>query len=630
MPRLTLQSVETNAGFLENAKITFGDGLNCIIGARGTCKSTVVESIRFAFDLDADAIARITKPRDKVTGKDEGIVRATLGPGSVTCVIQSAANGTSTRYSIKRELDRPPRVQRDTGPDSIPAEVLGEIEIYSQGDLQLIASENQNDRRLALLDRAHRSRVLMLTSEKEKATDELRTLGTQLRQIQSEGDIRRIHVRDAPNVRAELVQVREGRPEMPASLEQQHNDYLKRERILEIALELQEIQTSVSEALARAKATEGAVTGVAERLRSLDPHDITNMLPLMERLVGTIRAIGDVQSAVDTVPVLEFRNALLPKFEEQNEAYYRQRQQEQTVSESLKREEVLRRRIEEIDRYARELAALDAQRNSLVERRKQLRARLLAIRDEIFELRVAEATRINAEFGDVILLTVKRAAYSSTYVNKISELIAGSRVRSREDIAEELATNFLPNDLLDIIEAGDAQRVASLLGRDLGQITRVVTYLRDNASLYDLEGAWGDDTLEITMFDNGVPKQVEQLSRGQRATALLPLILRGATSPLIIDQPEDDLDNSFIFQALVKNITALKAQRQLIFVTHNANIPVLGEADVVIVMEMETPTKAKRPRVGNLEDRKQDVLDLLEGGKEAFEQREHHYHDLLQ
>ena len=115
-----------------------------------------------------------------------------------------------------------------------------------------------------------------------------------------------------------------------------------------------------------------------------------------------------------------------------------------------------------------------------------------------------------------------------------------------------------PGDLLEVIERGDAQRLAGLLSRDLGQITRVITYLRDHPDLYDLEGELFKIRPDITMFDRGQPKPVEQLSEGQRATALLPLILRQSTCPLIVDQPEDDLDNSFIFEVLVKNVSRLE------------------------------------------------------------------------
>ena len=114
-----------------------------------------------------------------------------------------------------------------------------------------------------------------------------------------------------------------------------------------------------------------------------------------------------------------------------------------------------------------------------------------------------------------------------------------------------------------------------------------------------------------------------------REWEVLLLLLLESDAPLIVDQPEDDLDNSFIFQVLVKNILKLKLERQLIFVTHNANIPVLGDAEKLVVMNMVKPNKAGVPQVGCLEERKEDVLHLLEGGKEAFELREKRYGSLL-
>jgi hypothetical protein len=80
----------------------------------------------------------------------------------------------------------------------------------------------------------------------------------------------------------------------------------------------------------------------------------------------------------------------------------------------------------------------------------------------------------------------------------------------------------------------------------------------------------------------------------------------------------------------VKTIVDLKARRQLIFVTHNANIPVLGDADSVLVMSMIHPSKAAAPRSGDVISQKDQILSLLEGGAEAFRLRHDKYGDLLE
>ena len=113
------------------------------------------------------------------------------------------------------------------------------------------------------------------------------------------------------------------------------------------------------------------------------------------------------------------------------------------------------------------------------------------------------------------------------------------------------------------------------------------------------------------------------------ATALLPLILRHAEFPLVFDQPEDDLDNRFIFNELVARIRDLKRTRQLEFVTHNANIPVLGNADRVIAMSMATARLAAPPTAGTIDEMRKPILDILEGGADAFRERRKRYKDIL-
>ena len=90
-------------------------------------------------------------------------------------------------------------------------------------------------------------------------------------------------------------------------------------------------------------------------------------------------------------------------------------------------------------------------------------------------------------------------------------------------------------------------------------MTRLVSHLLDNSRLYELEAIVPEDNLEITMLVREEARPIEQLSKGQMATALLPLILRDAEYPLIVDQPEDDLDNAFVSEKLIKQLKALSS-----------------------------------------------------------------------
>lgn len=92
----------------------------------------------------------------------------------------------------------------------------------------------------------------------------------------------------------------------------------------------------------------------------------------------------------------------------------------------------------------------------------------------------------------------------------------------------------------------------------------------------------------------------------------------------MIDQPEDNLDNGFIYETVVKALLDIKTRRQLVFVTHNANIPVLGDAERIFVLESDG-MHSRIANQGGVTECKDDILSLLEGGEEAFQRRGQRY-----
>lgn len=353
---------------------------------------------------------------------------------------------------------------------------------------------------------------------------------------------------------------------------------------------------------------------------------------LADRLEEAGRLVADIRrdlSAAEAVDISTLFVALQDEFETRNENYYRLRQTQQAVNESLKREDSIKQQIIQIEKLEKELERLTSEEQELVRKRKSMRETVQRLNDQIYRLRLNEVEQINAQHCQVVLLSLEQGARSHDYKELLANLLQGSRLRHQEEVVKDISQKIRPSDLVDIVESGDSQRLAAVLTRDLGQMARLVSFLVDNQDLYLLEGVVFDDRLEITLYDGDVPKPVGQLSKGQIATAMLPLILRPAGYPLVFDQPEDDLDNSFIYSTLVEHIRQLKTQRQLIFVTHNANIPVLGEADCVIVMKMESPVRAGAPLFGTVDKVKREILNLLEGGADAFKRRQRRYQELL-
>jgi len=118
---------------------------------------------------------------------------------------------------------------------------------------------------------------------------------------------------------------------------------------------------------------------------------------------------------------------------------------------------------------------------------------------------------------------------------------------------------------------------------------------------------------------------VERLSMGQRAVVLLKLVLAGGDGPLFLDQPEEDLDNSYLYRELVPAIRHAKKRRQIVMATHNANLVLNADAEEVIIAHCDDCII--HYDVASLEnlDWRDQITQVLEGGREAFELRERKY-----
>ena len=130
-----------------------------------------------------------------------------------------------------------------------------------------------------------------------------------------------------------------------------------------------------------------------------------------------------------------------------------------------------------------------------------------------------------------------------------------------------------------------------------------------------------------TVVDAGVPRRVTRefakLSLGQQQSVLLALVLCSKDAvPLIIDQPEDNLDSEFIYQSLVPALRAAKERRQVIVVTHNANIAVLGDAEQIFALK-SVSDRARVVGSGSIDrtDVRALCCQILEGTEEAFRRR---------
>ena len=168
---------------------------------------------------------------------------------------------------------------------------------------------------------------------------------------------------------------------------------------------------------------------------------------------------------------------------------------------------------------------------------------------------------------------------------------------------------------------------------DWGMQNSVVEALArlDRSRLLELEEIDLQDRIliELNIAHQGeVFKPLDQLSTGQQCTAILHLLLLDNDDPLLMDQPEDNLDNAFIAERIVTQLREAKTERQFLFATHNANIPVFGDAEWIGIFSA-SDAHAQMPvdAQGSIDvpEIRERVAEILEGGREAFSQRKEKY-----
>ena len=149
-------------------------------------------------------------------------------------------------------------------------------------------------------------------------------------------------------------------------------------------------------------------------------------------------------------------------------------------------------------------------------------------------------------------------------------------------------------------------------------------------TLNSLLTIWPEDKVSIKIVNNGETLAINDGSPGQKSAAILAFVMNQGNNPLIIDQPEDDLDNSLIRELVVNSIRRMKLSRQIIIVTHNPNIPVIGDAEGIIMLDRSASGKVilrEGKKTGCIEEPtvKKGICDIMEGGIEAFKWREKKY-----
>ena len=133
---------------------------------------------------------------------------------------------------------------------------------------------------------------------------------------------------------------------------------------------------------------------------------------------------------------------------------------------------------------------------------------------------------------------------------------------------------------------------------------------------------WPEDSLKVEYQVENEWRSISEGSPGQRTAAMLAFLLSYGNDPMVLDQPEDDLDNHLIYDLIVKQLRENKQRRQLIVITHNPNIVVNGDAELVVVMQFRKGQCWVKLQ-GCLQELsiREEICRVMEGGRDAFARR---------
>jgi len=179
-------------------------------------------------------------------------------------------------------------------------------------------------------------------------------------------------------------------------------------------------------------------------------------------------------------------------------------------------------------------------------------------------------------------------------------------------------TTLKTREGIEIFNAIEAQEIIKRLG------AQPVKYMLERVALHDRPRLLVTKrVINSDGTERHVSRDFAKLSLGQQQSVLLALMLAADSDrPLIIDQPEDNLDGEFIYATLVPVLRQAKERRQVIIVTHNANVAVLGDAEQIVVMKANNDRGEIFAR-GSIDHSatRESACGILEGAREAFLQR---------
>ena len=610
-------------GFLDGVEVNLNPNLNVLIGGRGTGKSTVVESIRSALGLDPIG--------DEAHKAHDGIIRQVLRNGTKISLLVRVQRPGLHEYRIERTIPNPPLVRETSGEvlHRTPEDVLPRVEVYGQHEISELA--RSPDKLTHLLDRFV-VRDESLARRKTSVNNDLAKNRRSLCETRNEIESNEERLAALPGLEETLQRFQE------VGLQERLREkslLVREERVINSVPQRLEPFREALSILRRELPID--LTFISERaLKELPGRDIlkqaTSALTGLEAEIRPIadnleQALKSADTGIDQVRIAwDVRRR---QVQAEYERILRELQASRVDGEEFIS---LRRQIEELRPLQERLALLRRVEKEQANQRSELIAEWEDIKAAEFRALDKAARKVSQQLSDRVRVEVTAAGNREPLFKLLRDEIGGrmSEALDRLKTAPELSITHFVNACRSGAEAlrdsydmtpSQAERLADGEVEVFMQIEELelkpTTAIHLNTAQTGEPPAW---------------QPLEDLSTGQKATAILLLLLLDSSAPLIVDQPEDDLDNRFITEGIVPRMREEKQRRQFIFSTHNANIPVLGDAELIVGLTATGEAVGGRARVepehmGSIDSPsvRELVEEILEGGREAFETRRRKY-----
>lgn len=614
-----LVSLAWEGGLLDGLDINLNPNLNVLVGGRGAGKSTVIESLRYVLDLP---------PVGEEAGKaHQGIVQQVLKNGTKISLCVRSYRPARREYRIERTVPNPPVVRDENSQvlDLLPKDIFPSIEVYGQHEISELT--RSREKLTHLLDRF----VEHDQSLSRRKADVSRDLEKTRRSIL--------------DVRAELQQIEE-RLSMLPGLEE------KLARFQEAGLEdrLREQSLLVRE--------ERLLDSIPERLQPFyECLDLLRQALPIDRVFLSSKALQDLpgrEILADADEILKHLSSDIEQVMRQLEEVLKRRDGEivdvrsrwnerkrevQNTYEKILRELQqssidgeefirLRREIEELRPLRERRSLLRLLENEQLDQRRNLLAEWEDLKAEEFRLLDQAARGVNKKLRDSVQVAVTAAGNREPLVELLRSEIGGNLATTIEKLKSSDALSLI--DLAKTCRDG-AEELQEKYGLTPAQARNIAEAAPEVFMCIEELELPPTTAIQLNTAPYGEPpiwQALEALSTGQKATAVLLLLLLESDAPLIVDQPEDDLDNRFVTESIVPRMREEKRQRQFLFSTHNANIPVLGDAELILGLTTKGDADIGQAwilseHMGSIDKQSVRALveELLEGGKDAFETR---------